>query len=238
MQNTLATTNGELAKRMLLQFIGTQLAKYLTKEHNYVDAYYRINIEDIKSTVKPGDVILVEGQSRVSSAIQFITGSNWSHAAVFIGKTEDYVYCLVEVKAVEGCKYTDLSVYKDHNLRICRPIFLNNKKRPILINHLKKKIGSKYDLRNILDLIRYAYPNPPIPKKFRRNLIGIGAGDPTKAICSSLIAEAFKEIDHPVLPFKDKSNSLVLRHPSYCLPKDFDVSPFFQIIKPSPQNFH
>ena len=222
---------------MLLQFIGTQLAKFLTKEHIYEDAYYRISIQDIKLTVKPGDVILVEGQSRASSAIQFVTGSNWSHAAVFIGKTKAFDHSLIEVKAIEGCKYTDLNVYMHHNLRICRPIFLDNKKRIIFFNHLKKKIGSKYDLRNIFDLIRYAYPNPPVPKKFRRNLIGIGAGDPTKAICSSLIAEAFKEIAHPILPFKDKSNSLVLRHPTYCLPKDFDISPFFQIIKPSPKNF-
>jgi len=233
----LATADGALIKLSFLELIGTQLAKFLTKEHIYVDSYYRISIQDIKLTVKPGDVILVEGQSRASSAIQFITGSNWSHAAVFIGKTKAFDHSLIEVKAVEGCKYTDLNVYKRHNLRICRPIFLDNKKRITLINHLKKKIGSKYDLRNIFDLIRYAYPNPPVPKKFRRNLIGIGAGDPTKAICSSLIAEAFKEIDHPVLPFKDKSNSLVLRHPTYCLPKDFDISPFFQIIKPSPQSF-
>ena len=55
-------------------------------------------------------------------------------------------------------------------------------------------------------------------------MIGIGAGDPTKAICSSLIAEAFREIGHPVLPFKDKFKSIALRHPTYCLPekvKDF-----------------
>ena len=102
---------------------------------------------------------------------------------------------------------------------------------------MKKKIGYKYDLRNIFDLIRYVYPNPPVPKKFRRNLIGIGAGDPTKAICSSLIADAFKEIDHQVLPFANEYNKIILRHPTYCLPKDFDISPFFQIIKPAPQNF-
>ena len=101
-----------------------------------------------------------------------------------------------------------------------------------------KKIGSKYDLKNIIDLIRYLYPNPPVPKKFRGKLIGIGAGDPTKAICSTLIADAFKEIDHPILPFKDKLKSVIIRHPSLCLPKDFDISPFFQIIKPTPQNFY
>ena len=216
--------------------IGTQLAKFLTKEHIYNDAYYRISIDEIKSILKPGDVVLVEGQSRVSSAIQFITSSNWSHAAIFIGKKNSMDHCLIEVKAVDGCTYTDINTYMYHNLRICRPIFLDKRKKKVLIDHLIKRIGSKYDLKNIIDLLRYVYPNPPVPKKFRRNLIGIGAGDPTKAICSSLIAEAFKKIDHPILPFKDKSKSIIIRHPTFCLPKDFDISPFFQIIKPSPQN--
>ena len=221
-----------------LQAIGTQLARFLTKEHLHNDTYYRISIDDIKSTLKPGDVVLVEGQSRVSAAIQFITNSNWSHAAIFIGKKETLNHCLIEVKAVEGCIFTDINTYMHHNLRICRPIFLNKRKRKLLVDHLIKKIGSKYDLKNIIDLIRYIYPNPPVPKKFRRNLIGIGAGNPTKAICSSLIAEAFKEIDHPILPFKGKLQSVIIRHPTFCLPKDFDISPFFQIIKPSPQNFY
>ena len=222
----------------LLLFIGTQLAKFLTKEHIRDDAYYRTSFDDVKSVLKPGDVVLVEGQSRVSSAIQFITSSDWSHATIFIGKTDYFKHSLIEVKAVEGCKYTDINTYKQHKLRICRPMFLTERKRKTLLGHLTKKIGSKYDLKNIIDLIRYLYPNPPVPKKFRRNLIGIGAGDPTKAICSTLIAEAFKEIDHPILPFKDKLKSVIIRHPSFCLPKDFDISPFFQIIKPFPQNFY
>ena len=112
---TLATVNGELTKSMLLQFIGTQLAKFLTKEHIYKDTYYRVSIENIKSTFKPGDVVLVEGQSRASSAIQFITGSNWSHAANFIGKAKSFYHCLIEVRAAEGCKYTDINACRHHN---------------------------------------------------------------------------------------------------------------------------
>ena len=86
-------------------------------------------------------MVLVEGQSRASSAIQFITGSNWSHAAIFIGKAKSFDHCLIEVRAVEGCKYTDINAYRHHNLRICRPIFLNDKKRTIIIKHLKEKLG-------------------------------------------------------------------------------------------------
>ena len=81
-----------------------------------------------KSILKPGDLVLVEGRSRVSSNIQFITNSNWSHAAVFIGKTDFFNHCLIEVKTVDGFTYTDIDTYKHHNLRICRPIFLDKKK--------------------------------------------------------------------------------------------------------------
>ena len=68
---------------MLLQLIGTQLAKYLTKEHIYEDHYFNISINDIKSALEPGDVVLVEGQSRVSKAIQFITNSYWSRLNIY-----------------------------------------------------------------------------------------------------------------------------------------------------------
>ena len=77
MQNTLATTNGQLVELMLLKLIGTHLAKFLSKEHIYDSAYYRNSIDDIKSILRPGDVVLVEGHSKISNTIQFITNSNY-----------------------------------------------------------------------------------------------------------------------------------------------------------------
>jgi hypothetical protein len=38
------------------------------------------------------------------------------------------------------------------------------------------------------------------PLAMRRRLLAIGSGDPTKAICSVLIVEAFQSIRHPILP--------------------------------------
>ena len=105
----------------LSRLIGTQLAKYLTKEHIYEDHCFRINIDDIKSALKPGGVVLVEGQSQVSSAIQYNTGSNWSYAAIFIGTAGSLNHCLIEVKAVDGCIFTDIDVYTHHNLRYVDP---------------------------------------------------------------------------------------------------------------------
>ena len=116
-------------------------------------------------------------------------------------------------------------------------MFLSPSMKKDMLNFFKNKIGVTYDLRNIFDLIRFIYPNPPVPKKYRRNLIGIGAGIPTKAICSTLIAQGFEKANHPILPLKSnlEKEHLVKRHHSFCVPKDFDISPFFEIIKPRPK---
>jgi len=82
-----------------------------------------------------------------------------------------------------------------------------------------------------------SYP-PPVPKRFRRRLIALGSGDPTRAICSSLIAQAFHAVDYPILPEKieateDYETLYSIRHHSLFTPRDFDLSPYFKIIKPT-----
>ena len=76
-------------------------------------------------------------------------------------------------------------------------------------------------------------------------MIAFGSGDPTRAICSSLIAEAFQSIKYPILPIIELQQSTIsagmraqreimhIRHHSLFAPRDFDVSPYFEIIKPS-----
>ena len=62
------------------------------------------------------------------------------------------------------------------------------------------RIGLKYDMRNIFDLLRYFLPTPPVPVRWRRRMLAFGSGDPTRAICSSLIARAFQSVRYPILP--------------------------------------
>jgi len=76
-------------------------------------------------------------------------------------------------------------------------------------------------------------------------MIAFDSGDPTRAICSSLIAEAFQSISYPILPESELQQNLTdegrryqrkimhIRHYSLFAPLDFDVSPHFKIIKPS-----
>ena len=91
--------------------------------------------------------------------------------------------------------------------------------------------------------MRYLLPTPPVPVRWRRRMLAFGSGDPTRAICSSLIAQAFQSVRHPILPnvtkSEDRSGSLLdqreilhIRHHSLFAPRDFDLSPYFEVVKP------
>src|SRR5574337_378503 len=58
----------------------------------------------------------------------------------------------------------------------------------------------RYDLKNVVDLARYLLPTPPVPVGWRRRLLALGSGEPTQAICSTMIAQAFQSVSYPILP--------------------------------------
>jgi len=43
----------------------------------------------LKYEIRPGDVLLIEGRSRVSQVIRTLTQSPWTHAALYIGRLND-----------------------------------------------------------------------------------------------------------------------------------------------------
>jgi hypothetical protein len=107
-------------------------------------------------------------------------------------------------------------------------------------------MGKAYDLKNIIDLARYLLPQPPVPLRWRRRMLALGSGDPTRAICSTLIAQAFQSVRYPILPListvfgvtnqegeRVLKEILHIRHHSLFTPRDFDISPYFEIIKPT-----
>ena len=62
-----------------------------------------------------------------------------------------------------------------------------------------ERIGFDYDLKNIIDLMRYLFPMP-VPQRWRRRMMALGSGHPTRIICSALIAQAFEAVRYPILP--------------------------------------
>jgi len=71
-------------------------------------------------------------------------------------------------------------------------------------------------------------------------MIAFGSGDPTKIICSALIAQAFQSVRYPILPKIKRGGSaqaraeiIDIRHSSLYAPRDFDISPYFEVVKPT-----
>jgi hypothetical protein len=87
--------------------------------------------------------------------------------------------------------------------------------------------------------MRYLMPLP-VPRRWRRRMMSLGSGDPTRLICSALIAQAFEAVRYPILPRVTRMESrsarreiLEIRHSSLYAPRDFDISPYFAVVKPT-----
>ena len=105
-----------------------------------------------------------------------------------------------------------------------------------MIAYAIKALGRSYNVRHLLDLARFLLPWSILPRRWGSSLFRTNTGAPDSAICSSLIAEAFTHVKFPVLPFLKFDETatgfeLIQRNPYLFTPKDFDYSPYFEIIK-------
>lgn len=196
----------------------------------------------LERCLRPGDVVLIEGNQRISTAIKYLTQSTWSHAAFYVGygpglyDKDGLAANLIEVDITRGVEAVSIAKYIGFNLRICRPAKLSDKDTRIVVQFMLDAIGNKYDIKNVVDLARYVLPQPPVPLRHRRKMIALGSGEPSRAICSTLIAQAFQEIRYPILPRITRENAREvhhIRHHSLFVPRDFDLSPYFRVIKPT-----
>jgi Permuted papain-like amidase enzyme, YaeF/YiiX, C92 family len=231
------------------------------------------DLSALKRSLRKGDVVLVEGNERVSECIKYLTQSSWSHACLYVGDEpirrnpelkrklteefgEDAQFLIVKALIESGVVVSPISKYSKFNIRICRPHGLTAADQREVVEAALVNVGRHYDFKNVFDLTRYFLPVHLVPPRFRRKALQFGSGDPTRVICSSLIAECFTKIRFPVLPRYEpfpegfapvrKVASLFGRFarydhpapgllrmvsPTLITPRDFDLSPYFAIIK-------
>jgi hypothetical protein len=230
---------------MIVEGIGRVLARYLEKPAAGYEPFTPTDSSALRASLMPGDVLLVEGNNHISGVIKYLTQSTWSHAALYVGAIGDRVTAdgeplvLVEANIGQGVVAAPLSKYARFHTRICRPIGLTEDDRARVCAYAAERIGFDYDLKNIIDLMRYLLPLP-VPQRWRRRMIALGSGHPTRIICSALIAQAFETVRYPILPKVARADSeaardeiLEIRHSSLYAPRDFDISPYFEVVKPT-----
>lgn len=211
------------------------------------------DFERLSYEIRPCDVLLFEGRSRVSDVIKSITLSPWTHAALYIGRLHDIddprmrqqvcaqydadadEQLIVEALLGYGTVITPLSRYTGEHMRICRPREIARADAQAVINYCIQHLGRDYDVRQLLDLARFLFPYNVLPRRWRSSLFAHNAGAPTRTVCSTLLAQAFSSVRYPVLPVlrEEDDGSIQLQRRNFKLftPGDFDYSPYFDVIK-------
>ncbi len=256
----------------LLNRISDWALGVLTKPIKSYTLHVPNDIAALKRHIRKGDVILVEGNERISECIKYLTQSSWSHSALYVGDEpirrspetkaalaeqfgEEANFLMVEAVADAGVVLSPLTKYRDFNIRLCRPFNLSAADLAEVMDEAIRSVGETYDLRNVIDLARYFLPVSLVPRRFRRQALQFGSGEPTRVICSSLVASSFNRVKFPIVPNYQQLpppevspkrklwplasrttgalqyGALRMVSPTLITPRDFDLSPYFEIIK-------
>lgn len=175
------------------------------------------NVEKLRKTLRKGDVLLVEGDQRVSQVIRYLTQSSWSHCALYVGDDllkgnpsraaelrrsfgDEAQYLLIEAEMDNGVCASPLSKYQRFNIRICRPQRLLREDVDAVLRFVSSHLGQRYSVRHLVELARFFFPVSIVPRRWRRAALTFGSCGNRAVICSSLLAEAFGRVGYPILP--------------------------------------
>ena len=162
----------------------------------------------LRRHIRKGDVLLVDGDTRVAQIIQYLTKSSWSHATLYIGDElvrrggaaaeqaiarfgeEDARHLMVEALP-EGVELAPVTKYIDYNIRLVRPHRLRPEDLKQILDDSIGALGLAYDVQNILDLARYLIPVKIVPDRFRRTALHFGSKEakslPLERRCERLL---------------------------------------------------
>src|SRR5260370_8535123 len=131
----------------VLDTVGKLIARYLEKELRGYEPFTPSDPEHLRGIIEQGDVLLVEGNNRISGIIKYLTQSTWSHAALYVGPIEGAEepsgepHVLIEANIGEGVTSAPLSKYFPYHTRLRRPVGLPFKYRhtlsPYPINRIR-----------------------------------------------------------------------------------------------------
>ena len=97
--------------------LGLRVAAYLLAPRRPGALMATVRPERLAEVLRPGDVVLVEGHTRVSGPIKYMTQSNWSHAALYVGPVATDAApgaeprVLIEADLLDGVRAVPLSVH-------------------------------------------------------------------------------------------------------------------------------
>jgi uncharacterized protein YycO len=167
----------------------------------------------LSALLRPGDVLLTEGNTRAAALVRRLTRSPWAHVSIYVGPLEagDDPRCIVEADISVGVRAVPLSQFNEQRARIVRPLGLNETDRQRLADWLVGHIGDPYDLAHAWALCLRCL-KLPAPRTM--------VLDAKRFICSSLLVQAFLFVGHPIATSQARS----------VVPRDFESAAGFEVL--------
>src|SRR5256714_9261754 len=115
----------------VLDRFGQMMARYLEKPVSGYEPFTPSDPGALAGSLRPGDVLLVEGNDHIAGVIKYLTQSTWSHAALYVGPVEGAAaedgepHVLIEAFIGSGVISAPLSKYLRYHTRVCRPVGLS-----------------------------------------------------------------------------------------------------------------
>ena len=203
-------STGSLLARLGARLVGA-LARYLAEPVSRPAA--TADRLALSALLRPGDVLLTEGNTRAAALVRRVTRSPWAHVSIYVGPLEagDDPRCIVEADISAGVRAVPLSEFKGQEARIVRPLGLNETDRQRLADWLVGHIGAPYDFAHAWALGRRFLKLPA-----RRTMVR----DAKRFICSSLLVQAFLVVGHPIATSQAR----------YVVPRDFESAAGFEVV--------
>jgi hypothetical protein len=207
------------------------LAVFLTQPVKRYSPATSADPESLSAVLRNGDVLLTEGNTRAAALIKRITRSTWSHVSMYVGPLEEGPdpRCIVEVDLAQGVRSIRLSELEGLNVRVLRPIGLNDALRSRLAEWVVSRIGGEYDLKLAWVLARSFLGMPPKVSPPVPNGIAESA---TRFICSTLLANAFALVGLPILPIHTAVAAVRTADHRHVIPGDFERASVFEVVSP------
>jgi hypothetical protein len=196
------------------------------KQYTLVDT---ADLYSLAMVLRHGDVILAGGRTRAAALVRRFTGSCWAHAAMYVGALEEGPdpRCIVEADIAEGVRAVPLTEFRGQRVLVLRPTGLELEDRRRLAEWTLARIGNRYDTAHAWALAKTLL-RLPLPLR-----VPPVSETATRFICSSLLAQAFVLVGHPIPPAHVRVRAASAPDLRYVTPRDFANASGFEVIGPN-----
>jgi len=203
------------------------LARYLAQPLGHPGPAMDAELPALAATLRCGDVLLTNGNTRAAALVRRVTRSSWAHVCMYVGPLEEGAdpRCIVEADVAAGVRAIRLSELGGLKVRVLRPAALADAELRSLADWVVARIGDPYDMAHAWALAKLLL----LPLASRLAPPVRMAEGASRFICTSLLAQAFVLVGYQLVPGAGVGAARAA--PAYVVPRDFESASGFELVE-------